>query len=341
MTRRRRFLWIALVAILLVGAWHLLSDIFREEEKELRRQIRETAIRTFPEQAAEFAGNLGLFPYDADRDARSATPNRRTVVLIHGLDDPGKVWQDLAPALDEEGFDVWVMEYPNDQPIVDSVRLLFDELHKLPAQGIARISIVAHSMGGLVSRETLTRPEIDYATAAASGVVPEVEQLIMVATPNHGSQLARMRLFGETRDHLVRLMQGEATWLGMILDGAGEAKIDLLPGSSFLTELNARPHPDGLEMLVIAGISSPWSEQEIDRWVDSVNREWATKLGETLVSMTRGVGDGLVTVDSSRLEGVPHRTVDGNHLTIIRNVTASSPRVPPAVPIVIEWLKGE
>ena len=26
-------------------------------------------------------------------------------------------------------------------------------------------------------------------------------------------------------------------------DGAGEAKIDLLPGSHFLTELNTRPHP--------------------------------------------------------------------------------------------------
>jgi hypothetical protein len=203
-------------------------------------------------------------------------------------------------------------------------------------------------MGGLVSREMLTRPEIDYATAVTDGIVPEVAELIMVATPNHGSQLARVRVFGETRDHLVRLMEGEANWLGWILDGAGEAKIDLLPGSQFLIELNARPHPEGLEMSIIAGISSPWNEQDIDRWVDTVrqqlsdgNSEWADKLGETLVSMTHGLGDGLVTVESTRLEGVPHRTVDGTHLSMIRNIITDSPRIPPAVPIIIDKLNGE
>jgi hypothetical protein len=32
------------------------------------------------------------------------------------------------------------------------------------------------------------------------------------------------------RDHLARLMWGEVAWLRTILDGTGEAKIDLLPG---------------------------------------------------------------------------------------------------------------
>jgi len=348
MTRRRRFLWLLFLAVVVVGSWHLLTNVFREEEKELRRKLRETAKATFPEEAAEFARTLGLSPFEADREARGATARRQSVVLIHGLDDPGKVWQDLAPALAEEDFDVWLMEYPNDQPVVESARLFFDELQDLETLGIRRISIVAHSMGGLVSREMLTRPEFDYATAVTDGLVPEVGKLIMVATPNHGSQLARVRVFGETRDHLVRLMKGEASWLGMILDGAGEAKIDLLPGSRFLTELNARPHPEGLEMSVISGISSPWNEQDIDRWVDSVrqqlsheNGEWADRLGETLISMTHGLGDGLVTVESSRLEGVPHHTVDGTHLSMIRNITTNSPRIPPAVPIIIDQLKAE
>jgi len=348
MTRRRRFLWGLFLGVALVGSWQWIANVFREEEKELRRKLRETAKETFPEEAAEFAQTLGLSSFDVDREARGAPAHRKSVVLIHGLDDPGKVWQDLAPALAEEGLDVWLMEYPNDQPVVESARLFFDELKGLDTLGIRRISIVAHSMGGLVSREMLTRPEIDYATAVTDGIVPEVAELIMVATPNHGSQLARVRVFGETRDHLVRLMKGEASWLGMILDGAGEAKIDLLPGSRFLNELNARPHPEGLEMSIIAGISSPWNEQDIDRWVGTVrqqlseeNREWADKLGETLISMTHGLGDGLVTVESTRLEGVPHRTVDGTHLSMIRNITTNSPRIPPAVPIIIDQLEGE
>ena len=58
-----------------------------------------------------------------------------------------------------------------------------------------------------------------------------------------------------------------------------------------------------------------------------------------MISMAHGLGDGLVTVESTRLEGVPHRTVVGNHLSMIRNVTKNSRRIPPAVPIVVDRLK--
>ena len=141
-------------------------------------------------------------------------------------------------------------------------------------------------------------------------------------------------------------MKGEANWLGGILDGAGEAKIDLLPGSRFLTELNARPHPEGVDMLIIAGMTSPWNENDINRWVGDLRqrvsddkREWVDELGKNMVALTRGLGDGLVTVESTRLAGVPHRTVDGTHLSMIRNITSGSNRIPSAVPIIVERLK--
>jgi len=88
-------------------------------------------------------------------------------------------------------------------------------------------------MGGLVSREMLTNPEIGYDRSAKDALVPQVAALIMVGTPNHGSQLARLRVFTEMRDQLSRLTSGQASWLAGILDGAGDAKIDLLPGSRF------------------------------------------------------------------------------------------------------------
>jgi hypothetical protein len=142
------------------------------------------------------------------------------------------------------------------------------------------------------------------------------------------------------------LTKGDTDWLGAILDGAGEAKIDLLPGSRFLTRLNARPHPEGVDQLIIAGVTSPWNKDDIDRWMDalrnSVPSTWqkqADALGDYMTSMTNGLGDGLVTVESTRLEGVPHRTVEGTHLSMIRNITAGSRRIPPAVPIIVEHLK--
>jgi pimeloyl-ACP methyl ester carboxylesterase len=347
LNKRRRWPWVIAGILLIIGLWQLFANLYQEEEKELRRQLRETVKETFPEQTAEFSKTFGLFFFETDREAhRGAAADRKSVVLVHGLDDPGQVWQNLAPELVKEDFNVWLMHYPNDQPIVESARLFFDELQPLKQNGIDRISIVAHSMGGLVSREMLTRPEIGYNASSKNRRVPEVLELIMVGTPNHGSQLARLRVFTELRDQWVRLTKGEANWLAGILDGAGEAKIDLLPGSHFLTELNARPHPEGVDMLIIAGVTSPWNETDINRWVSDLRQkvsedrqEWVDELGKNMIALTRGLGDGLVTVESTRLAGVPHRTVDGTHLSMIRNITSDSRRIPPAVPIIVERLK--
>jgi len=332
--------------LLLLGLWQFLSNIYQEEEKELRTQIRKTVKEMFPEKAAEFSQTFGLFLFEEDREfPPEKLLSRKTVVLIHGLDDPGKVWQNLAPVLAKEDYNVLFMEYPNDQPVVESSQLFFKELQELKEFGIDRIFIVAHSMGGLVSREMLTSPEFEYRRSVNEDLVPEVARFIMVGTPNHGSQMARFRLFGEMRDHLARLSKGETTWQGTIFDGAGEAKIDLLPESRFLTELNSRPHPD-IDMLIIAGITSPWQEDDISGMVDDVSKEvpedqqeLVNDIGEYMIKMTHGLGDGLVTVESARLEGIPLRMVEGTHLSMIRNITTSSRRIPPAVPIIIEYLK--
>lgn len=347
--KKKRWTWIIGSILLLIGLWLMVTNLYREEEKKLRRRLRETVKETFPERTARYSQTFGLFYFEEDRQRPDGSyPDRKSVVLVHGLDDPGAVWQNLAPELVKEDFNVWLLAYPNDQPIVESAWLFFEELKGLKLAGIQKIFIVAHSMGGLVSREMLTSPEIEYNQAVRDRQVPEVATLIMVATPNHGSQLARFRMFTEVRDHLVRITKGEADWLGTILDGAGEAKIDLLPGSRFLTTLNARAHPEGFDQLIIAGVTSPWNESDINRWRDGIDHkmsaDWKKQvetLGDYMIAMTNGLGDGLVTVESTRLEGVPHRTVAGTHLSIIRNITKESRRIPPAVPIIVQRLKQE
>ncbi len=125
----------------------------------------------------------------------------------------------------------------------------------------------------------------------------------------------------------MHMVKGKGGLLRGILDGAGEAKIDLLPESVFLTTLNARPHPEGIQMLVIAGIASPWDGKDIERFIGSAQNHVPASEQDILrdfrtflESMTNGLGDGLVTVESTRLEGVEHRTVRGTHLSMIRNI---------------------
>jgi pimeloyl-ACP methyl ester carboxylesterase len=332
-------------AVLLGVLWPLLTDPYREEEKELRTRLREAVKESFPDQAEAFSRTVGLTPFQSSLPTATPPSREGAVVLVHGLDDPGKVWRSLAPELSDRGLGVWLMQYPNDQPIAESAALLFDELQTLRQGGVERMALVGHSMGGLVCRELLTSPEIEYASSGRGGLVPEVTSLIMVGTPNHGSPLARFRGVMEARDQWARLTRGEASWVSGILDGAGEAKIDLLPGSRFLTELNARPQPGGIDALIIAGVVSPWRPGEIREWIES-EQEDATddqrrrleELGESLLSLADGLGDGLVSVESTRLEGVEHRIVEGTHLTMIRNLTAHSDRTPPAVPIIVDRL---
>lgn len=336
--KRKWFIYAVLIAALLFGL-ELLLDFFPEEDKAMRQVIRQAVVDTFPEDAAEVASTFGLIAYGGQTEQAVSGSESQSVVLVHGLDDPGAVWKNLAPILVDEGFAVWQMHYPNDQAISDSADLFADKLKQLNRTGITQISIVAHSMGGLVSREMLTSPGIEYQRRMKAGELPAVRALIMVGTPNHGSELVRYRFFSEIRDQWVNIVQNGGNLLRGFMDGAGEAKIDLLPGSIFLQTLNARAHPEDTQMLTIAGLLSIWNEQKLSQFLsESLESETAAEVEAFSISMSNGLGDGLVTVESSRLEGVEQRTVNGTHLTMIRNLSDDDQRIAPSIPIVLEFL---
>ena len=301
----------------------------------------------YPEAARRLKAHYGIKPFTPERGPEADRFSQSTVVLVHGLDDPGKVWLNLAPALDNAGHAVWIFTYPNDQPVGASSQFFKDQLQNGALAKKRGITIVAHSMGGLVARDMLTDPAHGYAEQVEAGLVPPVERLIMVATPNHGSELARLRGFIEFRDQLSSFFKDDYHWLQGIVDGAGEAGIDLLPDSGFLKALNSRPHPDGVRMLVIAGMMSPRDKEEIlakarrlEEKLPDAAQGTVRGMSAILIAMVEQVGDGLVSVASARLPGVPLKTVTGTHLSIIRNLSANSRRVPPAVPLVMEAVRG-
>lgn len=125
-SKKKFWFWGIGILFLLIGLWHLVTNLYREEEKQLRSQLRERVIEKFPEQTGQFFQTFGLFSYSAERETPVADRlSRRSIVLVHGLDDPGKVWQNLAPVLKKEKFNVWLMHYPNDQPVVESALFFY------------------------------------------------------------------------------------------------------------------------------------------------------------------------------------------------------------------------
>jgi pimeloyl-ACP methyl ester carboxylesterase len=345
MSKRRKWVIYIVGAIALAVFIQLVRPFFSAEERKARTAMRKAILEEYPDTVKNLQAHFGLKPFTLSQAPEAGRASKSTVVLVHGLDDPGMVWMNLAPSLDRNGFGVWILTYPNDQPADDSARFFMEQLQTSELSKIDSISIVAHSMGGLVTREMLTDPGLAYRPKAHRGELPHIDQFIMVGTPNHGSELVRLRAFTEFRDQLVNLSNQDYHWLMGIMDGTGEAGIDLLPGSEFLQRLNSRPHPANVRMLVIAGVMSPKNEQEIiamahrlEQKLPAAAHNATRKLTDGLIAMAEQIGDGLVAVDSARLDGVSLKTVQGTHLSMIRNLTADSQRIPPAIPLIVEQL---
>ncbi len=347
MKMSKRNLWIMriVLCVTLIVVIQAVRYFFREEERRARIHIRDAVKKKYPEAVKRLMTTYGLRPFEQPKPSVEGDVQTNEVILIHGLDEPGQVWMNLAPVLVKEGFSVWIMTYPNDQPITESAQFFLEHIKSHSISGTGSITIVAHSMGGLVARELLTDPALSYVEKADKGELPAVELLIMAGTPNHGSGLAQFRIFTEFRDQLKNLFKGNYHWLQGIIDGAGEAGIDLIPGSKFLVRLNSRPHPCNVSMLVIAGVMSPGQKNEIEEFAHNLEvklpgdtRVVSKKMENVLLSVSKQVGDGLVSVNSARLSGVPLKIVQGTHLSMIRNIRAGSQRIPPAIPIIIEQL---
>ena len=307
-----------------------------DDSKRLRTEVRTWFKKTFPESAARADERFGFFEFDG----AGGEPSSDWVFLAHGLDEPGNLWADLAPALADNGFRVFEFRYPNDQPIHESSAFFHRQLTDLLAGTLSseppmEIHLIAHSMGGLVLRNYLTHPEFQVADSSEN---TPIKNFIQLATPNHGSWLASYRFPVELRDHLFK-DYGLDALLGMIWDGAGEAQIDLKPESEFLEQLNNRPFPESVYWVGMAGTGSPvdLNSLQSSSWAKKIKlSETAEDLNVTFPELFKGTGDGCVSIESLRCADMDEvHYLNATHRSIVRDKRVATP---PSIPIVLEIL---
>ncbi len=191
---------------------------------------------------------------------------------------------------------------------------------QLSSEGVPLVlDVVAHSRGGLVARELAQRLSGDGVT---------VQSITFVATPNDGTPLADPKRPEGLLDALTNLagavpgsdaLQLVLELLKDIVVGSAftglKGLVAMEPGGAYLSELNALPVPEGLELRAIAADFEPRSDAGIvrtahDRLIDAYfgglrNDLIVPTLSTIVTSGAFGVRAGhRLVLDSSR--GVDH-----------------------------------
>jgi len=281
------------------------------------------------------------------------------VILVHGFNEPGGIFDDLAPALIDEGHAVATFHYPNDQAIAKSAASLGEHLRALHAKGVKKVAFVAHSMGGLVVRDVLTSKDQYASVGTGHNDLPEATRFIMAGTPNIGSNLAKVAWVAEARESVVRWANSDskdlAILLGALKDGDGKAGEDLQPGSAYLTDLNARPWPKDVAITAIVGVASEETGEGLAELVTFArekglidDKQQAAATGAIREAVTN-IGDGVVSEATQSPDGVTDIVrVHAFHRTMLktldaekdaRDVAGVTPKVAPAIPEIAKRLR--
>lgn len=150
-------------------------------------------------------GNAGIYflePYSS---------RKIPVLFVHGINGTPRNFDHLIQQIDRTRFQPWVVYYPSGAYIDNVARQIEQMLHELQAKyRFDRMAVVAHSMGGLVSRGFLLR----HFDNAGNLSIP---LYITIATPWNGHAAAQLGV-----DHAPAPVY---SW------------IDMAPGSRFLNEL--------------------------------------------------------------------------------------------------------
>jgi len=85
-------------------------------------------------------------------------PKKIPVLFVHGAEGTPQNWVYFLMRLDRDRYQPWFFYYPSGIHLSLAAHLLYDELMELHEQyGFKKMCIVAHSIGGLVTRSLLTR----------------------------------------------------------------------------------------------------------------------------------------------------------------------------------------
>ena len=157
------------------------------------------------------AGIYFLEPYD---------PKKTPVLFVHGAVGTPLHFKDIAGHIDRKRYQPWLFYYPSGMPlqkISTSLNIMVMELHQL--HRFDKLYVVAHSMGGLVSRKFILQNINDHGQGY-------IRLFISISTPWGGHRMAEKGV--------EQAPVAVPSWY------------DMVPGSPFIESIFAEKLPDNL-----------------------------------------------------------------------------------------------
>jgi pimeloyl-ACP methyl ester carboxylesterase len=327
--------------------------IMAVDERVLAPANRDEWLRrlgSLADRADEAARKRLSYGMHALKSYRPNDPDRPTVCLVHGLNSSSGGFVHMIPWLEQAGYGIVIYDYAFNRSLEESCAAFARDWNALRRQvGETRPwSILAHSMGALLAR-SLVEDE--------TSPVRDVSSLILIAPVNQGSHLAKMQTVIQLMNGL-QAINGKKTTSAMLhlSDGLGQAAEDMLPGSVFLKKTNGRQRRAGIPYHILAGDSGFLTREgraQIEARLEVVTRNAGilgrlTKvatadLPDLLDELTDGTGDGCVSVERTRLDGVPdHVTIHANHAELIRApLLFPDPGPVACMPYALRWLRED
>ncbi len=162
-----------------------------------------------------------LDEYDADKIP---------VLFVHGAHGTPNDWRVLAPRIDRERFQAWLVYYPSGVRIETAARGILRGLAALHTRyPFRQLVIVAHSMGGIVARTAINQ----WFAQSSGPRLGRLERFITLSTPWEG--------------------HAAAAWGVKNAPAVVPSWIDMQPGSELLSGLYDRALPEECEYNLLFG----------------------------------------------------------------------------------------
>ncbi len=165
-----------------LGGRQFWGDVYFFREWRIQKKVQRQHYRLLDGKDNRFAS--GTFEHclaelEKQRERLQLQPmSGKAVVLLHGIMRSAKSFNPFKRELEKQGFLVFSADYPSTQISIEQAAADLQRVLR-SLEGIEQISLIGHSMGGLVIRAWFQ----DYHDS-------RIDKVIMLGTPNQGAEMA-------------------------------------------------------------------------------------------------------------------------------------------------------